>query len=159
MIGKYASFVRYMKTKWQTCPLYVPPISGCTDDEITDIMKGQRVTFLPMLYREFLKSMGREDGGLGALNNGELRYPYIVTFKEMGGYCLPLLTALGVSNNTFVFMTDNANFLYFFHTYVEEDDPLVYIIREGISLGVAHEMIGIGSLSYVLTGLVETCFS
>ena len=84
------SFIRYLKQRWMSCDYFQPPIEGCTDGEIEQLQAAQKVDFLPELYREFMRQMGREDGGLGKLLCADLTYNAVLAFKsERTGFALP----------------------------------------------------------------------
>jgi len=153
----WTSFITHLKENWMACSACEEPVIGCSQVEIDELMKIQRVNHLPDLYRQFMSALGREDGGLGAMNGAELCYPFVLNFKD-DAYCSPLLKSLNIRGDAFVFMTDRASFLYYFHTSVQQDDPIVYSIRESSKQGMYHESVKIGLLTAVLVSLIETCF-
>ena len=153
------SFIRYLQQRWILCHAFQPPIVGCTDAEIEQLQAAQGVDYLPELYREFMRQLGHEDGGLGKFLEADLSCSHVLTFKSaQNGYCLPLLRVFGVDKEAFVFYSDNTNFLYFFDTRDRSDDPVVFSIHENSGIGDPHVKVKWGSLSSILVDFVEGCF-
>jgi len=155
------SFIRYLKNRWLTCPVCQPPLVGCTDDEIEQLRIAQGVERLPALYVEFMRQMGRSDGGLAKSSDADLSYAVAIKLKSPEvGYALPILRSLGLEQESFVFLSDNTNFIYTFDSRDTQADPLVYSFTENPKVGEPYFVkTEIGSFSGVLVDLVEDCFA
>jgi hypothetical protein len=158
-INHFSSFIEHLTKRWMSCYAFTPPILGCNDSEIEQLQIAQNVEKLPELYCEFMRQMGREDGGLGKLLDAYLTYTYALTFKsEQIDFSLPILKTYGLERGNFVFLSDNNNFLYFFDTVESSDDPIVYNLTPNIKIGEEFIKVNLGNLSGVLVDLVEQCF-
>ena len=154
------SFIRYLKNRWLSCPLSQPPLIGCSDEEVEALRVAQGVDRLPALYVEFMRQMGRADGGLGKPFDADFSYAAVIDLKSPElGYALPILRSLGLERENFVFLSDNGNFLYTFNTDDTIDDPVVYNFHEGSEIGEPYYVKAeVGSLAGFLTDCVEDCF-
>ena len=96
-------------------------IKGCTLKELEEIKNRQRVNFLPKIYEEFMRSLGRESGGLEWIYGFEFRYPFVLEYKEKS---IPAILKV-LPTDIFVFWTDYENALYF-RTLEKPEDPSIF---------------------------------
>ena len=153
------SFIRYLKNRWLSCSACQPPLVGCTDEEIEALRIAQGVERLPALYVEFMRQMGRADGGLGTFFEADFSYAAVVKLKSPEiGYALAILRSLGQEEGSFVFLSDNANFLYTFNTSDPYDDPVIYNFHESSEIGEPYYVKAeVGNLAAFLVDCVEAC--
>ncbi len=93
----------------------------------------QQVSQLPELYIHFMRSFGKQTGGLK--HGGEFVFPKVLDFKNRWRLMLP-------SEDCFVFMTNYDAFALFFHAN-GDTDPMVYKIDEDDAVGLVIETYGL----------------
>lgn len=99
---------------------------GCTDEEIASIMKEQGVTFLPEVYRSFLREMGWHMGGrpLDDLDYNREHLRYIKEYAMDDGP-----EDLAIPDDAFIFISRHTGEYCYFRTYQQEENPPVYFIH------------------------------
>jgi hypothetical protein len=105
-------------------------ILGCTNDEIIGLMKDQNVDYLPQIYKDFLLTMGQ--------NQGHWFVGSRINIKRIRGLKKEFITKKKQDNlwddklsDIFVFMNHQGYVDYFFHTASQEPDPIVFVSIEG----------------------------
>lgn len=104
-------------------------LSGCTTEEIQQIMDGQGVQKLPPIYEYFLRKMGKQSGMF--MSDKHLYFPELVTLKDEATLILKRHydKAFVFEPNTFVFWTNDAVEAMWFET-VENPSVIFYWYEE-----------------------------
>lgn len=100
---------------------------GCTDAQIEELEQKLNIRF-PVLYREYLRVMGRQSGDF--LRGEEHSYPYLLTLKDDAQEILAdSEVTYRLSPTDFVFWMSQGTQFAFFDT-ASGDDPPVFHYRE-----------------------------
>lgn len=88
-------------------------LSGCTTEEIQQIMDGQGVQKLPPIYEYFLRKMGKKSGVF--MNYKHIYFPDLVTLKDEATIILKRHydKAFVFEPNTFVFWINDVEIMWF----------------------------------------------
>jgi hypothetical protein len=128
-------FMRYFRDQWFRHPSCVPPLAGCTYEEINAMCAGQQVAQLPHLYIHFMLTFGWIPAGLQ--NGGIFTFPEVLDFKKRWDWLLP-------SEDCFVFMSHEVSSALFFHTN-KGDNPMIFSIHEATE-GASSALFDINAL-------------
>lgn len=111
-----------IQTKYAKLPLGHLPL-GCSEDQVKALMADQEVTYLPPLYVELLKLMGRR--GLGDVLDCDAILEHLLHSEiksEIQQSCL-------LPDDIFVFAHHHGYIFYFFRTKDCHIDPTTYVLR------------------------------
>jgi hypothetical protein len=129
-------------------------IVGCTLEEIHMIKEQQQVLYLPPIYEEFLKTMGRKAGKW--LEGSDCFYPDLLDIKHSAidllhenddPYYLP-------DDAFVVLMHQGYQFMYFRTTDMNQDPPVQYY-TEIVALRSSMPQVQFGRLSEYLTEFIR----
>lgn len=102
---------------------------GCTHNEIQSIMNAQGVTWLPVVYVEFMGLLGKQAGSLW--KPATFKYPHA---KELMSEALRLLKQNGnpieLKQTSFVLQMQEGMIFYYFDTSGTIEDPPVFVFSE-----------------------------
>jgi hypothetical protein len=108
--------------------------AGCSDVEIEALMKAQGVSYLPPIFIEFARTMGRGAGGyifrgedFGCLNWKGLKQSYQYHFADAG---LDEEEMIFEPTDIFVFMGHQGYMFWFFHTDPPDENPPVFGVSD-----------------------------
>lgn len=112
-------------------------IIGCSESEIEQIKAAQTVTFLPEIYVEFLRKMGKLAGNLYL--GSDWAYPDLLKLKLHASELLnENANSFVLPDDAFVFLMHQGYQFMYFRTNDLKADPEVYyyIEMEDIALGI-----------------------
>jgi hypothetical protein len=111
-------------------PNKVFPIMGCKPEDIDTVMKAQNVAYLPQIYKEFLLTVGYNDGNW--FPGEDFKIPRLPVLKKIFKEAMQDLDKWDETlEDVFVFMDHHSYVHYFFYTTSQESDPMVfYVVSE-----------------------------
>jgi hypothetical protein len=126
--------------------------NGCTEEEIDEVMRIQRVKSLPEPYKNILRQIGKYSGGI-------IPFPTYEEIKRLKSNAIWFLEAeeapLKLPSDAFVFYADQGSYFEFFHTANTDQNSLVYRYTEG---GNSFEIVAANLLEWFET-YIETIIS
>lgn len=113
-------------------------IVGCTESEIIEVMRAQKVDRLPEIYVELLKRLGKNPGDL--FRGEYFEHFYLSTLKENAQYNLDEAKVnFTLLDHHFVFFMHNTHAFMFFDVLSENlDNPPVYGWLEGEDIKLVY---------------------
>jgi hypothetical protein len=104
-------------------------LEGCSEEEIELVRQGQHVDFLPQVYREFLREVGKQAGNLFA--GSTYTYWAALTLKDETNYELEKFERnFRIPDDAVVFLDHGGYANWYFHTRDRDDNPAVYVFYE-----------------------------
>lgn len=101
-------------------------IVGCLEAEINELQRKQEVVYLPELYKDFLRIMGKTTSRMLPLVS-ELQYQHLLTGKKVAQNILKADNiGLSLPVDAFVFLIHQGDAFSFFETKDRVEDPQVY---------------------------------
>ena len=100
---------------------------GCNSRELDELMRAQKVTYLPTTYMAFMRKFGKS--GVSPLFAGSTlyEYPHVGTNKEDARLTLiDHESELELPGDAYVFSMDDVSTFHFFHTSNMDDNPEIF---------------------------------
>jgi hypothetical protein len=148
MRSKSAAFIEYLADRWVSNEACRSSLEGCSEDDLAQIKQRQQVDRLPALYAAFLSKMGRNMGGLEWQVGSEMRFPYVLEFKES--------TFVELRQPNILVLTHDSDGDCALYIHTNEDDPVLHWVgyKDEAFPELIHEEFG--RLSAWLSHLVES---
>jgi hypothetical protein len=105
------------------------PVKGCPPKEIDNILKKQRVQFIPKLYYQFLQHLGQDANDL--FRGSDYSCARLPNLKDNAIDMLSYLEPPQIlQDDAFVFLGHQGYVFYFFLTEQRLEDPPVYVVAD-----------------------------